>query len=403
MDCNKLKTNTPTATWNEYEILGECNNGSFKKTFLAKKELSYYKKELSYYMISCVLNIVENKKELDIMNKIRKMERPCQYLINLVDHFTITRDSLNQFGGTQFCESKELESKELKSKQLEMDDLLDSRSGSNGEQARIPITPRLRRLSTQVQPSQQSSALSRQSSALSRQSLPSRRFSAPSVLLSSLSDTRTTTVVKPDYLCLVTEYYKNGTVDDYLKSKTFNMESEFKTEFFKIANQLIHAIECFNKLGYFHNDIKPKNILIDDDFNVKLTDFGISEAKDSTVEPILHAYSDPLLEKYTEKTELYSYGLTLLELWIIHQTDLNEKLKTFFELELQDANRNEILENIIVSISDSISDPEIKEIKEIIDRCCIKRNLTIEELIKLTQQKGGRKQRVIIQYSLSRN
>ena len=374
MDCNELKTNTPKATWNEYDILGECNNGSFKKTFLAKKESLYY-------MISCVPNTVENQKELDIMNEISK--KPCQYLIKLVDSFIITRDNLYQFGGTQFCESKQLESDE-------MDDLLDSRSGSNGEQARIPITPRLRRLSTQVQPSQQSSALS-------RQSLPSRRSSAPSVLLSSFGDTRTTTVVKPDYLCLVTEYYKNGTVDDYLKSKTFNMESEFKTEFFKIANQLIHAIECFNKLGYFHNDIKPKNILIDDDFNVKLTDFGISEAKDSTVEPILHAYSDPLSEKYTEKTELYSYGLTLLELWIIHQTGLNEELKTFFTLKLQDANRNEILNNIIVSISDP-------EIKEIIDRCCIQRDLTIEELIiKLTQQKGGRKQRVIIQYSLSRN
>jgi hypothetical protein len=185
-------------------------------------------------MISCVLNIVENKKELDIMNKIREMERPCQYLINLVDHFTITRDSLNQFGGSQFCESKELESKQLESKQLEsdeMDDLLDSRSGSNGEQAHIPITPRLRRLSTQVQPSQQSSALSRQSSALSRQSLPSRRSSAPS-LLSSFGDTRTTTVVKPDYLCLVTNYYQNGTVDDYLKSKTFDTES-FKQNFLK--------------------------------------------------------------------------------------------------------------------------------------------------------------------------
>ena len=152
MDCNKLKTNTPKATWEGYDILGECHNGSFKKTFLAKKDSLYY-------MISCVPNIVENKKELGIMSSIKN----CEYIIKLVGSFIITPDSLNQLGGSQLCRQSS------KLKDDEIDDLLDSRSGSNGEQARIPITPRLRRLSTQVQPVQPS----QRSSALSRQSLPS--------------------------------------------------------------------------------------------------------------------------------------------------------------------------------------------------------------------------------------
>jgi hypothetical protein len=94
MDCNKLKTNTPKATWEGYDILGECHNGSFKKTFLAKKDSLYY-------MISCVPNIVENKKELGIMSSIKN----CEYIIKLVGSFIITPDSLNQLEIARFLET----------------------------------------------------------------------------------------------------------------------------------------------------------------------------------------------------------------------------------------------------------------------------------------------------------
>ncbi|KAK1287843.1 Leucine-rich repeat receptor-like serine/threonine-protein kinase BAM1 [Acorus calamus] len=73
-----------------------------------------------------------------------------------------------------------------------------------------------------------------------------------------------------------------------------------------------------------HRDIKSSNILLDDDYEAKIADFGIakvmeaiSDGSDSTCLAGTHGYIAPELAystKVTKKSDVYSFGVVLLEL-----------------------------------------------------------------------------------------
>ncbi|KAL8476658.1 hypothetical protein ACS0TY_029084 [Phlomoides rotata] len=124
-------------------------------------------------------------------------------------------------------------------------------------------------------------------------------------------------------LLLVYEYIPNGTVADHLngnRSKSGRLSWPVRLN---IAIETAEALAYLHKSEIIHRDVKTNNILLDNDFHVKVADFGLSRLFPTNATHVSTApqgtpgYVDP--EYYqcyqlTEKSDVYSFGVVLIEL-----------------------------------------------------------------------------------------
>ncbi|KAG8638249.1 G-type lectin S-receptor-like serine/threonine-protein kinase RLK1 [Manihot esculenta] len=122
---------------------------------------------------------------------------------------------------------------------------------------------------------------------------------------------------------LVYEYLSNGTLAQMIfeKSKpSWSRRTEMATG---IASGLLYLHEECGNTPIIHCDIKPQNILIDDNGNPRISDFGLAkllrmdQSQTSTVIRGTRGYIAPEWFKRTPitvKVDVYSYGVMLLEI-----------------------------------------------------------------------------------------
>ncbi|XP_068304667.1 LEAF RUST 10 DISEASE-RESISTANCEUS RECEPTOR-LIKE PROTEIN KINASE-like 1.3 isoform X2 [Pyrus communis] len=124
-------------------------------------------------------------------------------------------------------------------------------------------------------------------------------------------------------LLLVYEYIPNGTVADHLHGKRVESGCLSWPVRLSIAIETADALAFLHRNDVIHRDVKTNNILIDNDFCVKVADFGLSRLFPNDVTHVSTApqgtpgYVDP--EYYqcyqlTDKSDVYSFGVVLIEL-----------------------------------------------------------------------------------------
>lgn len=122
---------------------------------------------------------------------------------------------------------------------------------------------------------------------------------------------------------LVYDYMPNGPLSMYLKQSSQSLSWDVR---FRIAVGTARGIgylheECRHCI--IHCDIKPENILLDEDFSAKVSDFGLAKLLGRDFSRVLATmrgtwgYVAPEWISgvaITSKADVYSYGMTLLEL-----------------------------------------------------------------------------------------
>lgn len=127
------------------------------------------------------------------------------------------------------------------------------------------------------------------------------------------------------FIFLVLELCRHGELFDYLTSVVALSEKKTKS----IMKQLFEAVEFIHSKNIVHRDLKPENILLDDDLNVKVTDFGFATqlAEGETLSELCGTpgYLAPELlkasmyecsEGYDKKVDIWACGVIMYTLLV---------------------------------------------------------------------------------------
>ncbi|KEH40313.1 stress-induced receptor-like kinase [Medicago truncatula] len=188
---------------------------------------------------------------------------------------------------------------------------------------------------------------------------------------------------------LVYDFMPNGSLDRYISSREDHISLTYK-QMYEISLGVARGIAYLHQgcdMQILHFDIKPHNILLDQDFIAKVSDFGLAKLYpvDNSIVTLTAArgtigYMAPELfykniGKVSYKADVYSFGMLLMEI-ANRRRNLNSNADDSSQIFFPYWIYNELMEEREIDISGEATDEEKKNVKKmfIIALWCIQLN-----------------------------
>ena len=182
---------------------------------------------------------------------------------------------------------------------------------------------------------------------------------------------------------LVYEFVTNGTLSSHIHDKNCRSSLPWET-CLRIASETAGALSYLHSSAstpIIHRDVKSTNVLLDDNFTAKVSDFGASRfvpldhTQVATLVQGTFGYLDPeylYSGQLTDKSDVYSFGILLLEL-ITGKTvicpDRPEKERNLAALFHHAMKENRLLEVLDDRILNKENVQYFKEVAMLVKRC----------------------------------
>ncbi|KAA6399333.1 MAG: putative NEK protein kinase, partial [Streblomastix strix] len=215
-----------------------------------------------------------------------------------------------------------------------------------------------------------------------------------------------------DKAYLVLEYCENGDLRQYIQKMKNSGTEITNAKAFELIRQITLALNQLHMNGIIHGDIKPENILLTEDFQVKLSDFGLTrklqEGRGYTTNhggttyylapELLHGQSAHGKRMQTIAADIWSLGILLFEL-------LAQK-HPFFGSNDIDLSPLEIYHRIIDEEPAELPDHYSNNLKKLIKMMLIKdvaRRITAEAILDVHEKNAKRPMRSCVSEIRARN
>jgi serine/threonine protein kinase len=120
---------------------------------------------------------------------------------------------------------------------------------------------------------------------------------------------------------MMTEYLPRGSLRDFIHKESHLLNERIRWKIAKCVANGMNYLHSYKPLPILHRDLNPSNILLEENLNAKVSDFGLSrfkkESGSMTVAVGSCAYMAPEVfrgEKYNEKADVYGFGIVCWEM-----------------------------------------------------------------------------------------